>query len=207
MLKKQQRWIALFVALTFIWLMQVSTMPIAAAGSSAQASLASAEPGPDYVEAVAHKAAPAKKKSILPWILIGAGVLTLTAVALFVWPGLLKTKYEIVGTWTVKWQWTVGSSASDTVTAVFSGTKKSGNISIYDDFGPYTVDGKKVTWTLSSYDPSFVWTGEFDSKDTMSGTMVLPSYGESGTWTATRVGTAASAPEPSAAMAKKSSWK
>jgi hypothetical protein len=51
MINKQQKWIALLVVVTFIWLLQVSTMPMAAAGTTEQISAANAEPGPDFVEA------------------------------------------------------------------------------------------------------------------------------------------------------------
>jgi hypothetical protein len=202
MLKKQQKWIALVVACTFMWLLQVSATPLTAAGSTAQASAASAEQGPDYVEAISHKAAPAKKKSILPLVLIGVGAIAVTAAVLFL---VVLKSYDITGNWTISWRWTVGSTASDTVAFTFTGTKKSGTVSVgYGDTGTYTVDGKNATWTLSSYDPQFVWTGKFDGKDKMSGTMVLPSEGESGTWTATRSGTTASLPGP--AQAAKSPW-
>jgi hypothetical protein len=59
---------------------------------------------------------------------------------------------------------------------------------------------------LSSYDPGFQWTGQFNTKDTMSGTMVLPAEGESGTWTATRSGATASIPKHATAAATISPW-
>jgi hypothetical protein len=92
MIKKQQKWIALLVTLTFMWLLQVSTMPMAAANAPEQIGSAGAEQGPDYVEAVGHKVAPAKKKSILPIILIGVGVVAVAAVLFLV---VLKTKYDL----------------------------------------------------------------------------------------------------------------
>jgi hypothetical protein len=202
MLKKQQRWIALVVVCTFMWLLQVSSMPLAAAGASAQIGSATAEQGPDYVEAISHKAAPAKKKSILPLVLIGVGALAVTAAVLFL---VVLKNYDITGNWSISWRWTAGSTASDTVAFTFVGTKKSGAVSEgYGDTGTYSVDGKNVTWTLSSYDPQFVWTGKFDGKDKMSGTMALPSQGDSGTWTATRVVTTASVTEP--AQTAKKTW-
>jgi hypothetical protein len=75
MIKKQQKWIALMVVVTFIWLLQVSTLPLAAANAAERVSAANTEQGPDFVEAVGHSASPAKKKSILP--LYHPGVLTL----------------------------------------------------------------------------------------------------------------------------------
>jgi hypothetical protein len=82
MIKKQQRWIALLVVCTFMWLMQVSSMPVAAADKTEQVSSLCTNQGPDYFEAVNHRNAPAKKKSILPWILIGVGLLAVTTVIL-----------------------------------------------------------------------------------------------------------------------------
>ena len=120
MIKKQQKWIALFVAVTFIWLLQVSTMPLAAAGTTEKVSSASSEQGPDFVEAVGQKYVPAPKKSILPYILIGVGVIAVAAVLFLV---VLKTKYDITGSW--HFVFTHGGSLNYTI--VFTGTKSSGN--------------------------------------------------------------------------------
>jgi len=205
MFKKQQKWIALLVTLTFAWMLQVSTMPLAAAGTTEQVSSTSAEHGPDFIESIGQKYAPAKKKSILPYVLIGVGVVAVAAVLILV---VFKTKYDIVGNWTVSWTWTAGYTGTGSRPAVFSGTKESGTVSgFYGDTGTYTVDGKNVTWTLSSYDPGFKWTGQFDSKDTMSGTVDIPSEGASGTWTATRNAATTAIPKQAAAQSEKISWK
>jgi hypothetical protein len=135
---------------------------------------------------VAQKAAPAKKKSMLPWILIGAGALTLTAVALFVWPGLLVTKYDVTGSWVFVF------TGPYTVThqCDFAGTKKSGtwvwpHASPSINHGTYTVDKKNITLLV---DPTAGWTatisGTFTSKDAMSGTWT--QAGLTWNWTATR---------------------
>ncbi len=211
MQKKQQKWIALFVALTFIWLMQVSTMPAAAAGTGGQAGIENAEAGPDYLEAIGQKAAPAKKKSMLPVILIGVGLVAVTAVLILV---VFKTEYDIVGSWSLNFSMTssktVSLSVADApgpVSVIFTGTKKSGTVSgFYGDTGTYTVDGKNVTWILSSVAADFTWTGKFETKDTMSGTISWPSNGSSGTWTATRVGVATVLPKNATAQAVKSPW-
>ncbi len=212
MQKKQQKWIALFVALTFIWLMQVSTMPAAAAGTGGQAGIENAEAGPDYLEAIGQKAAPAKKKSMLPVILIGVAVLGVTAAVLFL--VVLKTNYDIVGSWIVSFTMTgsgpVSLSAAvgpSSVSVIFTGTKKSGTVSGFgEDTGTYAVDGKNVTWVLSSVAADFMWTGKFDTKDTMSGTISWPSEGASGTWTATRIGAATALPKNATEQAVKSPW-
>jgi hypothetical protein len=144
MIKKQQKWIALFVALTFIWLLQVSTMPVAAAGTSAQVSSASAEQGPRFIEEEGGSRAKAKKKSALPFILIGVGVLTITAVAvlfLFVLKG-----YDITGSWNVRFTW-IGEPTG-TGTVIFTGDKKTGTFMTNDGSGggTYVVDGKNVVF-------------------------------------------------------------
>jgi hypothetical protein len=205
MLKKQQKWIALLVTLTFVWMLQVSTMPLAAAGATEQVSSASAGQGPDFVESIGHKYAPVKKKSILPYVLIGVGVVAVAAVLILV---VFKTNYDITGSWSVTYAFTTGYTASGTVSCTFTGTKESGTVSgFYGDHGPYTVSGKNVTWTLSSYAADFTWTGKFDTKDTMSGTLVMPSQGVNGTWTATRNAATTSIPKQVTAEAGRISWK
>jgi len=187
MLKKQQKWIALFVVCTFVWLLQVSTMPLAAAGTSEQASVASAGQGPDYYEAVGQKTAPTKKKSILPWILIGVGVIAVSAALYFF---VLKTNYDIVGTWSLTYIATsVGTFTYDTV---FTGTKKSGTMTMAGSVsGVYTVDGKKVNCYVADPHRKWEFIGEFTSKTQMSGefkyyydNVLQPQWG--GTFSATK---------------------
>ncbi len=195
MIRKQQKWIALFVALTFIWLMQLSTMPVAAAGTSGQTGMASAEQGPDYYESVSHKAAPAKKKSILPIILIGVGLLTVTAVVLFL---VVLNKYDITGSWQMTFTWQ--GDFPGTVTLTFTGDKKSGTfVSSSSSTGTYKVDGKNVEWTYSG---GTKYSGTFSDKKTMSGTMVT-TYAASGTWTAIKNSTSTSAALQKAAVVEK----
>jgi hypothetical protein len=202
MIKKQQKWIALFVALTFMWLMQVSTMPAAAAGTSGQVSSAGVEQGPDYYEAVSHKAAPAKKKSPLPFILIGAGLLTVTAVVLFL---VVLKGYNIVGSWEFSFVST-NYSYSYSWGMTFYGDKKIGTFMDSDGFGGiYSVDGKSIT--NISYDGlSLTLRGSFDSKDKTSGTYTWGS--EVGTWTGIRSGSSAAMPRsPSTGKEKKNQEK
>jgi hypothetical protein len=188
MIKKQQKWIAILVVCTFAWLMHLSAMPVAAAGSSGQASTVSSEQGPDYLEAVGQKAAPAKKKSILPWILIGAGVITVTALVLIL---IVLKGYDITGQWSMTYTWE--GSTPGTVTLTFSGEKKSGTmLSSSGATANYTVDGKNVTWT---YTNGTVYTGTFTDKDAMNGTMRHPA-GDTGTWLATRSAAATSTGVP-----------
>jgi hypothetical protein len=66
MIKKQQKWIALLVVFTFMWLLQVSTMPLAAAGTAEQVSSANSEQGPRFIEErEAAGTMPRKKASCL----------------------------------------------------------------------------------------------------------------------------------------------
>jgi hypothetical protein len=187
MIKKQQKWIALIVALTFMWLLQVSTMPMVAAGTSEQVGSASAEQGPGYVEAVGHKYVPAPKKSILPYILIGVGVVAVAAVLILV---VFKTTYDITGKWTFEWIHNGTSDGSQTFT--FTGTKTSGNFTCAEtvnNSGTYTVDGKNVVFLITTR-TGVQFSGKFTDKDTMTGTWV--EGGETWTFTATRIATTAS---------------
>jgi hypothetical protein len=195
MIKKQQKWIALLVALTFMWLLQVSTMPLAAAAAPEQIRSASAGPGPDYYEAISQKAAPAKKKSILPYVLIGVGLVAVTAVLFLV---VLKPKYDITGTWNL-----VLTDGADTesITFIFTGTKESGYWSLPGSpiLGTYSVDKKNVTLVITAA-PAIQIKGQFTKKDTMTGTWVDGS--NSLTWTATRIAAAASVNPAPAALSR-----
>jgi hypothetical protein len=161
-------------------------MPAAAAGTSEQVSSANAEQGPDYYESVSQKASVAKKSSILPIILIGVGVLTITALVVIL---LVLKSYDITGTWTVNYTWSGWPTGSANIT--FTGTKKSGTFATQSYTGTYTVDGKNVVFTYTS---GTKYTGTFTAKETMSGTMVSWD-GDPGTWTATKNAGSASTPQ------------
>ncbi len=203
MIKRQSKWIALLVVVAFAWMAHLSAMPLAAA--SEEATLAAGEgAGPNYVEVADKAPAKAKPKSVLPYILIGVGAAALAVVLLVV---LKKTTYDITGSWSLQWKEN-GETAYRNVTANFTGTKESGTVSgFYGDSGTYTVDGKNVSWVLSSYDANFVWTGRFDSKDTMSGTMSLPSEDLQGSWIATRGVPATALPGQPKDLAGNKGWK
>lgn len=207
MIKKQQRWVALLVTLTFVWLLQASTMPVTAANAPKQISSASAEQAPRFIEEEGDSGYQPKKKSILPIILIGVGVVALAAVLFLV---VLKTKYDILGTWNFNY---VSTSPAHTWTwtLLFTGDKKSGGFTDAGDTGTYTVDGKDVTIKYNApWDINIHITGaKFDSKDKMSGSATFTdmTIGElditSATWTAVRAGTAAAVAKPQAAVEKK----
>jgi hypothetical protein len=178
MIKKQQKWIALLVVCTFIWLLQVSTMPVAAANAPEQISSVNNEQAPSFVEEEGDSSYRAKKSSALPIILIGVGVIAVAAVLVLV---VLKTSYDITGAWTLTFQFDGDPQYSNTIT--FSGDKKTGTFVIASLGGTYAVDAKKVVWTYSA-GHNTVYTGEFKSKTTMSGTML--SNGYPGTWSAVK---------------------
>jgi hypothetical protein len=191
MMKKHQKWIALLVTLTFIWLLQVSVMPLAAASTTEQIGSANKEQGPSFIEEEGDSGYQTPKKSILPIILIGVGVAAVAAVLFLV---VLKTKYDIVGSWSeTNTIWTSGAT-----TIIFSGDKKSGTLTLqgFIDTGTYTVDGKTVHFEFHAAGTTYNWIydGQFNTKDTMSGTVKFSQNNvvtEEGTWSATRVATAA----------------
>jgi flagellar basal body-associated protein FliL len=164
MIKKQQKWIALLVTLTFVWLLQVSAMPLAAAGTTEQVSSANAEQGPNFVEAIGQNVSPAKKKSILPIILIGVGVVAIAAVLFLV---VLKTNYDITGEWTLNY--TMPGWPLSTYPLTCTGDKKAGTAATNLINGDYTVDGKKVTINLRQNTARWEYIGEFKTKVRMEG--------------------------------------
>ncbi len=105
---------------TFLWLMQLSTMPVAASGTSGQTGVVSAEQGPDYYESVSQKAAVAKKKgSILPYILIGLGFVAVSVAIYFL--VIKKPNYTL----------TVTLGAGCTGTPAILGNHKKGTVVPY----------------------------------------------------------------------------
>ncbi|MBN2400077.1 MAG: hypothetical protein JXI33_07025, partial [Candidatus Aminicenantes bacterium] len=156
--------------------------------------------GPDYYEAVSQKAAPAKKGSILPWILIGVGAITITAAVLFL--VVLKTKYDITGEWEYFWKNTGDANwYGYNQPIIFSGNKKSGTLFYLSTYtGTYSVDGKNVTFQfVYGSNDSVTNTGTFVDKDKMSGTWVYDQYTNiTGSWEAVRVVTTANTAVPQA---------
>ncbi len=189
MIKKLQRPIALFVVFTFLSLLQLSAMPLPAEQSPApaEATVNSTELGPNFVEEEGEPVA-AKKKSIVPIILIGVGVAALAAVLILV---VLKTKYDLVGIWDLSFNWEDGTDGTTEID--FRGDKKSGDVYMLDvKFGTYTVDGKEVEWIIS-FIATATYVGKFTDKTHMSGTM-SNNLGDSGTWTAVKAAAAEAAP-------------
>jgi hypothetical protein len=192
MIKKQQKWIVLLVTLTFVWLLQVSAMPVAAASATDQIRSSNSEKAPSFIEQEGASGYAAKKKNIFPIILVGVGVAAVAAVLFLV---VLKTKYDITGTWTVSYHWTGSSSGTYTIT--FAGSKKSGTWLATESGtthnGTYTVDGKNVVFGIPG---GTTYTGTFTDKESMSGTSVLSGGTLTGTWTATKTSSAAAISVP-----------
>ena len=189
MIKKQQKRIALLVTLTFVWLLQVSAMPMAAADTEAQMSSARNDQGPRYIEEEDNSGNQVKKKSILPIVLIGVGVAAVAAVLFLV---VLKTSYDIRGDWNVS---RTASGTTYAFTTKFIGEKASGTFDSIQSgtllHGTYTVDGKTVLWTFES---GSEYSGTFTSKDAMSGAYLKYDGVTTGTWTATRTAAATVVP-------------
>jgi len=201
MIKKMQRPVALFVALALLALLQISAMPLRADQAPGQAgvAVASDEQSPSFVEEASTSGNTAKKKNIVPIILIGVGVAALAAVLFLV---VLKTKYDLRGTWSVTrsadFYWITNPR-----TFVFVGpSRSSGTMSItgFSDIGPWTADGKTVSFTVTTNASLYLWTftGTFTGKDTISGTVNYhdASHDINGTWTATRTAAAVAEPAP-----------
>lgn len=182
----KKRVIALFVAFAFLSLLHASTMPLRAdqAPDQAGTTVSSPEQGPSFIEEEGYGSAPAKK-SIVPIILIGVGVAALAAVLILV---VLKTKYDIVGVWTVSVNWT-NPTITGSYTTTFTGDKKSGTCSAIANSGTYTVSGSDATWNLGMA----TYVGKFDSKTAISGTM-SNTEGNHGTFTASKNASPAAVP-------------
>jgi hypothetical protein len=185
---KNKKWTASLVTVTFLWLLQVSAMPLNADGPAAHVSSANEEPGPACIESVSHQAAPVPKKSIPPCLLIGAGVVAAAAV-LFL--AVFKVNYDIRGTWEVLVTWT-GHDPADFEIVFSGGSRENGSFLELDYWvGTYMADGKEVTWKYMEHD--MVFTGRFTGKDEIAGTAssTFPDY-LTGTFKAVRTAAAAS---------------
>jgi hypothetical protein len=111
-----------------------------------------------------HNVAPAKKKSILPMVLIGVGVVAVAAVLFLV---VLKTSYDITGKWTLNYL--MPGWPLSTYPLTCTGDKKAGTAATNLINGTYAVDGKKVTINLTQTTARWEFIGEFTTKDRMEG--------------------------------------
>jgi hypothetical protein len=192
-MKNYKKLIAMTVIFTFLALLQISAMPLRAeqAPAATGTTIENPEQAPNFIEEEGGSGYQAKKKSIVPVILIGLGVVAVAAVLFLV---VLKTKYDIIGSWSeTNTIWTLGAT-----TIIFSGDKKAGTLTLqgFSDTGAYTVDGKTVHFEFHATGQTYNWVydGQFDSKDKMSGTVKFMQnnvVSSTGTWTATRVAASA----------------
>jgi hypothetical protein len=188
-MKHHSRSISRILILAYAVLLQAAAWPLRAerAPAPTENSLSVPEQGPGVVEQEGGSAGPARKRSIVP-ILIG--VAAAGAIAAFVALVVLKTKYDLAGSWDFNFTSTAPAHTW-TWTLVFKGDKKSGTFTDAGDTGKYTLNAKDVEITYDDWD--IVLSGRFDAKDKMSGsgTFAGMTIGNkeitSATWTATRL--------------------
>jgi hypothetical protein len=192
LIKHHKKFIALFVVLSFLYLVEISYLPLRAEPAPAKApvSMNGDDQTPGSIEQEGGGYVHKKKSSpILPIII---GVVVLGAVAAVLILVVFKTKYDITGTWSKTLVRTSPSPATATAPITFTGTKTSGSFSYAGLTGTYTVDGKNVTYSFVSSGQTVQFTGTFTAKETMSGewhNVQYPNY--YGTWTATKTASAA----------------
>jgi len=201
-IKIHKKAITLILIATFFYLIQITSMPLGAETSrtSGNETMNSAGNETGLIEQEAPAGYAKKKSSVLPIII---GVVAVGAVAAVLVLVVFKTKYDIVGTWNE-----TNTVISGTTAIVFSGDKKSGTLTLqptYIDTGTYTVSSKTVHFEFhaTGYTYNWVYDGQFDSKDSMSGTVkYVPGSGttSTGTWTATRKATTTSSIDKKATM-------
>ncbi len=200
MIKKQQKWIAVLVVCTFLWLMHISTMPVAAATGPEQISSANSEQAPNFIEEEGGRGSKAKGKSALPIILIGVGLLTITALVVVL---VVLKNYNIVGNWDIRVVSITYPGWDDNWIMTCTGNKKNGTfMDSQGDGGTYSVDGKNIAY-IKYNNVSLTLTGQFDDKNRISGTYTWTYYNEIGTWTGSRNGAAAMPKSPSKFKEKK----
>lgn len=194
-MKKIQRPIALFTVIALCVLLQVSATPLCADQAPAAVSAVGEEQVPNYVETIDPNGGMEKKKSIVPIILIGVGV----AAAAILFLVVLKTKYDLRGTWAVtrsnEFYWIANPRNFEFI----GSTRGNGTLKLigFTDVGTWSADSKTVTFSMSANASQYLWTfsGKFTDQDTLSGTVNYhdATHDINGTWTATRTAAAASA--------------
>jgi len=182
MIKKQQKWIAMFVALTFMWLLHVSAMPLSAAQAKPQPGNSQGSDQPGVVEEVALDAGfHMSRRNALPYVIVGVGVVAAAAIILF--SGILKQMYDIQGNWLFSWKRDQDNywwGQNERMT--FTGSKTSGNAALYSNGtierqGPYTISKKNMQAVLERYQPPsptpyihMTLSGSFQDNNTITGT-------------------------------------
>ena len=193
MIKKQQRRIALITACAFLFLLHLTSLPIQAenAPDRTGTTIESSEPAPAFIEEELAANYQSNRRSIAPIVLISAGIVAVAAILFLV---VLKSDYNIVGTWLITISYDNDDYEYDSI-SVFSGDKKSGTLSDnHNGTGTYSVENKDVTFSLLwPNGNSSTFSGQFTSKNRMTGTF-SEKAGWTGTWVAINNYTAASLP-------------
>ncbi|MBU4269162.1 MAG: hypothetical protein KJ808_10000 [Acidobacteria bacterium] len=204
MSKKQQKLIALLVTVTFVWLLQVSVMPLNAANAPAREKVGSAstEQAPSFLEQEGDSTKATKVKSKrFPWLIVAGAVVVAAVLVLVVFKTKKteETEYDITGEWKYSYKYNTDANwRLSAQTFVCTGDKKQGTFEyIRSDGnvfkGSYTVEKENVSFTIN-YSPlttySCVHTGTFEIKDKITGTFVRTDNSElSGTWELVRATT------------------
>lgn len=189
MIHPRRKLIALVVAFVFLSVATVGSMPAAGAAAGDEPAAGNAGPGRNFVEKEQQAGyQSAGQKHVVP-VLIGIAAL---AAAVFVVVLLVnKIKYDITGQWEFHNHYTSGGLADFDSTWQFVSAdtliKTIGTYVRYEDngsvmTGDYTIVNKKEVVFIGAAGEE-QYTGQFDSKTTMSGQFMLED-GTKGTWTA-----------------------
>jgi hypothetical protein len=162
--------ISFWLIIAFICMAHGSALPLARSDGAGQSSLEDGESRPDFVESTGRRHAPDGKKSILPYLLCGAGAAAAAVVLFLV---VFKAKYDVAGHWTGSETF---SGKSYYRWYKFSGDRKSGMVETIDPLtfsvistAPYEAHGKNVSWSVYFSRHSGAW----DSATTMKGDIFL----------------------------------
>ena len=175
-INKHKKVLAIIAVVSFSFLTNVAAFPLKAeTAAPVQQAVSVSQDQPGAIEQGSPSGYYAKKKSS-PIIPIIIGLVVVGAVVAVLVLVVLKTKYDVRGTWTithiVPWWYPLVESWDIT----FSGDKKSGTfIDDYYDIGVYTVDGKSTTWRYTTFGGWWAvdrwdYTGQFTDKTHISGT-------------------------------------
>ncbi len=190
MINHYKRFIALCVTVAFLALLPICSLPAPAgrAASLAGAEDENAEPERNFVEREQQAGYQVRQKNVLPILL---GIAAAAAGVFLVILLVSKDKYDITGQWRFHNHWTTAGLAdfgSDwTFTSADVQIKTMGTYVRHEDdgsyqSGDYTIVNKNEVVFIGD-GASEQYTGQFDSKTTMSGDFMLAD-GTRGTWTA-----------------------
>ncbi|HUU04665.1 MAG TPA: hypothetical protein VMZ49_02190 [Patescibacteria group bacterium] len=122
-----------------------------------------------------------------PWLLVGGIVAGAAAGAFLIFTVFKKKDYDIRGTWDMDLYLT--EEPLRTLRIYFKGSKTKGEYN-GAGHGSYSVEGKKVRFGNFTHATNLNFTGEFDSRETMSGSYSLDSAwvpAKTGAWWARKI--------------------